>query len=252
MGLCSRPPRRPAKTATHQPARRTAAPRAARQRSPPLLLRAHRPQRFLDELRDVASRHGCAIHAYVLMNHPVHLLLTSAAIGWVSAMRLRWRADTSATSMLATAAPAPFGKAASRPARCTPTITCCAAAAASNLIRSVRAGSAKPAAKPGRATPQTRRARSTRSSAHPQSLALDAEDTARKRLNREWVQSAITPNEVAPDEVDDIRRRLTCQHAFGTVRFRQRIEAPLQRRAGPAKIGRSRKSAHHSLPGNAL
>lgn len=83
-------------------------------------------------------------------------------------------------------------------------------------------------------------------SPHPQYLTLDAEDTARQRLYRDWVQSAIAPNEVAPDEVDEIRRRLQCQHAFGTERFRQMIEEQLQRRAGPAKIGRPRKSAHHA------
>ncbi len=37
--------------------------------------------RYLDELRDAASRHGCAVHAHVLMTHHVHLLLTPAAIG---------------------------------------------------------------------------------------------------------------------------------------------------------------------------
>lgn len=72
-------------------------------------------------------------------------------------------------------------------------------------------------------------------SPHPQFLALDVEDTARQRLYREWVQSAITPDEVAPDEVDEIRRRLQCQHAFGTERFRHMIEEQLQCRAGPAK-----------------
>lgn len=84
-------------------------------------------------------------------------------------------------------------------------------------------------------------------SSHPQYLALDAEATARQRLYREWVQSATTPNEVAPDEVDEIRRRLQCQHAFGTERFRHMIEEQLQRRAGPAKLGRPRKSAHQAF-----
>jgi hypothetical protein len=46
-------------------------------------------------------------------------------------------------------------------------------------------------------------------------VALHAEDTARQRQYRDWEQSAITP-----EDVDEIRRRLQCQHAFGTERFR--------------------------------
>jgi putative transposase len=78
-------------------------------------------------------------------------------------------------------------------------------------------------------------------SPHPQYLALHAEDTTRQRLYREWVQSAITS-----EDLDEIRRRLQCQHAFGTERFRHMIEEQLQRRAGPSKIGRPRKSAHQA------
>lgn len=82
---------------------------------------------------------------------------------------------------------------------------------------------------------------------HPQYLALHAEDTARQRRYRDWVQAAITP-----EDVDEIRRRLQCQHAFGTEHFRQMIEEQLQRRAGPAKIGRPRKSAHQEFAESAL
>lgn len=88
---------------------------------------------------------------------------------------------------------------------------------------------------------QARWARPTRSSAHPQYLALHAEDTARQRLYPDWVQAAVTP-----EDVDEIRHRLQCQHALGTERFRQMIEEQLQRRTGPAKIGRPRKSAHQA------
>ena len=33
---------------------------------------------YLDDLREAASKHGCAIHAYVLMTNHVHILLTPA------------------------------------------------------------------------------------------------------------------------------------------------------------------------------
>ncbi len=34
--------------------------------------------RYLNTLREQAEKHGCAIHAYVLMTNHVHLLLTPA------------------------------------------------------------------------------------------------------------------------------------------------------------------------------
>jgi len=46
-----------------------------------------------------------------------------------------------------------------------------------------------------------------------------------------------------PDELDGIRLPLQRQHAYGTERFRAAIEAQLSCRAGPAKVGRPRKSA---------
>ncbi|MBW3551637.1 MAG: hypothetical protein KY442_12860 [Proteobacteria bacterium] len=52
---------------------------------------------------------------------------------------------------------------------------------------------------------------------------------------------------VAPDELERIRLRLQRQHALGTDRFRAMIEEQLQRRAGPAKIGRPRKPAPDTL-----
>jgi putative transposase len=47
---------------------------------------------------------------------------------------------------------------------------------------------------------------------------------------------------VADEDLDSIRLYLQRQHAFGSDRFRAAIEAQLRRRAGPAKIGRPRKS----------
>ena len=42
--------------------------------------------RYLQELGEAATRHACAVHAYVLMTNPVHLLVTPPAIGAVSRM----------------------------------------------------------------------------------------------------------------------------------------------------------------------
>lgn len=41
-------------------------------------------QHYRQELAEAALRHGCAVHAYVLMTHHVHLLVTPAEVGGVS------------------------------------------------------------------------------------------------------------------------------------------------------------------------
>ncbi len=43
-------------------------------------------RRYLINLRDAAQKHGCAVHAYVLMTNHVHLLVTPRASGGVSRM----------------------------------------------------------------------------------------------------------------------------------------------------------------------
>ena len=42
--------------------------------------------RYLQDLRDVAREHGCAIHAYVLMTNHVHILATPATPGAIGRM----------------------------------------------------------------------------------------------------------------------------------------------------------------------
>lgn len=49
---------------------------------------------------------------------------------------------------------------------------------------------------------------------------------------------------VGTNMAECIRLHLHRQHAYGTERFREAIEVQLSRRAGPAKIGRPRKSTH--------
>lgn len=43
-------------------------------------------RQYLDELEQASKRHGCAIHAYVLMTNHVHLLVTAAEDGATSRM----------------------------------------------------------------------------------------------------------------------------------------------------------------------
>ena len=72
---------------------------------------------------------------------------------------------------------------------------------------------------------------------HPVYLTLDADVTSRHQAYASLVAEILNP-----DEVTLIRLRLQRQHALGTDRFRAMIEAQLQRRAGPAKIGRPSKA----------
>jgi putative transposase len=72
---------------------------------------------------------------------------------------------------------------------------------------------------------------------HPAYVALATDPATRQRLYREMVMAAVNP-----DDIDAIRRHLQRQHAYGSDRFRQAIEAQLGRSAGPQKIGRPRKA----------
>ena len=40
--------------------------------------------RYLQDLREIALREGCAVHAYVLMTNHVHLLMTPTAAGQIT------------------------------------------------------------------------------------------------------------------------------------------------------------------------
>jgi len=52
---------------------------------------------------------------------------------------------------------------------------------------------------------------------------------------------------IDPSDIDNLRLHLQRQYAFGSQRFRSFIEVQLDRRAGPAKIGRPRKNEAPNL-----
>ncbi|HPW11750.1 MAG TPA: hypothetical protein PK399_01075 [Thermomonas sp.] len=51
---------------------------------------------------------------------------------------------------------------------------------------------------------------------------------------------------VHPEDLEAIRLHLSRQHAYGSDRFRQAIEAQLGRIVGPQKIGRPRENRGQS------
>ncbi|MGN2250876.1 transposase [Frateuria sp. GZRe14] len=77
---------------------------------------------------------------------------------------------------------------------------------------------------------------------HPNFQALGTDPESRQAAYRELVKQAISDDDLAA-----IRLQLQRQHALGSARFRNAIEAQLGRSAGPAKIGRPRKAAERAL-----
>ena len=67
------------------------------------------------------------------------------------------------------------------------------------------------------------------------------DEASRLDAYRAWVAPAVSA-----EELELIRLRLQRQHALGTDRFRAMIEDQIQRRAGPAKIGRPSKRTPRS------
>ncbi|MGN6706252.1 MAG: transposase [Rhodanobacter sp.] len=198
--------------------------------------------RYLDELREACLRESCAVHAYVLMTNHVHLLMTPSAQGQVARVmqslgrryvryvndRYRrtgtlWEGRYKACLVDSEAYllrcyryielnPLRAGMVANPADYRWSSYTCNALAVADPLIRP-----------------------------HASYLSLGADAAERCAVYRTLIEQAITP-----EELDGIRLHLQRQHAYGTEYFRAAIEAQLSRRAGPAKIGRPRKSPSSS------
>ena len=193
--------------------------------------------RYLGELREIVLREGCAVHAYVLMTNHVHLLMTPAASGQVARVMqalgrryVRYINDRY---------------------RRTGTLwegryKACLVDRETYLLRCYRYIELNPVRAQMVADADDYPWSSFASNAlglsnplirpHPSYLALGTSLPERCQAYR-----ALVLQGVAEEELDSIRLYLQRQHAFGSDRFRATIEAQLQRRAGPAKIGRPRK-----------
>ncbi|MDR7194870.1 transposase [Luteimonas terrae] len=79
---------------------------------------------YLYLLRGALLATGVQLHAYVLMDNHVHLLATPHGPGDLSRIMQKLGASTSACSMPATAAPARFEKAVTRPVWSATPVTC--------------------------------------------------------------------------------------------------------------------------------
>jgi putative transposase len=194
--------------------------------------------RYLDELREICLRESCAVHAYVLMTNHVHLLVTPSARGQVGRVMqslgrryVRYVNDRY---------------------RRTGTLwegryKACLVDSETYLLRCYRYIELNPLRARMVSDPAGYRWSSFAYNAlavadplvrpHSSYVNLGTNVAERCAAYRTLVEHAITP-----DELNSIRLHLQRQHAYGTERFREAIEAQLSRRAGPAKIGRPRKS----------
>ena len=193
--------------------------------------------RYLDELREICLRESCAVHAYVLMTNHVHLLVTPSARGQVGRVMqslgrryVRYVNDRY---------------------RRTGTLwegryKACLVDSETYLLRCYRYIELNPLRARMVSDPADYRWSSFACNAlavadplvrpHSSYVSLGTNLAERCAAYRTLVEQAITP-----DELNSIRLHLQRQHAYGTERFREAIEAQLSRRAGPAKIGRPRK-----------
>jgi putative transposase len=195
---------------------------------------------YLQELRELALRECCAVHAYVLMTNHVHLLVTPSATGQIARLmqslgRRYVRYVNDRHHRTGTLWEGRY--------------KACLVDHETYLLQCYRYIELNPVRARMVADPGDYRWSSYGANAngvpnplvrpHPSYLALGEHDATRQAHYRTLVADAISHGDLAA-----IRLNLQRQHALGSDRFRATIEAQLGRRAGPATIGRPRKARH--------
>lgn len=189
---------------------------------------------YYSELRQMAQREACVIHAYVMMTNHVHLLLTPTAHGAVprlmQALGRRYVRYINTTYHRTGTLWEGRYKAS-------------LVGGDDYLMHCHRYIELNPVRAAMVADPRDYRWSSHRALAfgepdplltpHTSCLGLSADSTVRHQRYREMVMATV-----GPEELDSIRRHLQRQHAYGSDRFRRAIEAKLGRAVGPQKIGR--------------
>jgi putative transposase len=193
---------------------------------------------YLHELRALALREDCAVHAYVLMTNHVHLLVTPSVTGQIAHLmqslgRRYVRYVNDRRHRTGTLWEGRY--------------KACLVDHETYLLQCYRYIELNPVRARMVVDPGDYRWSSYRANAngapdpltrpHPAYLALGEHAAARQARYRILVSQAIPDDDLAA-----IRLNLQRQHALGSDRFRALIEAQLGRRAGPATIGRPRKA----------
>ena len=193
---------------------------------------------FRQELGEAALRHDCAVHAYVLMTHHVHLLVTPAEPGGVSRMMQaigrRYVASFNARyRRTGTLWEGRFKSALVDSERYLLTcyryielnpVRAAMVAAPAEYRWSSHARNAEGAHDP-RVTP------------HAMYLRLGTDQAERHEAYRRVFDAAL-----APEDTADLRVHTQQQKAWGSDRFRAQIEALTQRAAGVRPRGRPKSA----------
>ena len=190
--------------------------------------------RYLQELREIALRERCSVHAYVLMTNHVHLLITPTATGQISRLMqsLGRRYVRYINDRYHRTGTLWEGRYKSSMVDRETYLLHCYRYIELNPVR------ARMTTDPLHYPWSSHSCNAFDPLIHPHDsyLALGATPEQRCAAYRTLAMEALSQ-----DEIDAIRTHLQRQHALGPDRFRLAIEAHLSRRAGPAKIGRPRK-----------
>lgn len=170
-------------------------------------------------LRDACRKHGVAIHAFVLMDNHVHLLLGADAPGLVS-KALRQAGQTYVQS---------FNQRHGRVG------TLWQGRFKSSLVdsnayvlRVIRYIELNP----------VRAAQDPLITLHPLYLALGPDPAHRGSVYREWLHAPLQP-----DEITRIRHHMAQERALGDARFQAMVEKALNRPAGITSRGRPKRES---------
>jgi len=195
-------------------------------------------RRYLDTLHEMADRHGCAIHAYVLMTNHVHLLLTPE------------REDSA--GLLMKHLGQRYVQYVNRVYRRSGTLwegrfRSCLAQSDDYVLSCYRYIELNPVRAGIVAHPRDYRWSSYRAngdgqpdpviSPHVEYLKLGRLDTERQQAYR-----ALFKAHLEPERIEAIRQATNSNYALGDERFRDEVEHMLKRRASPGRSGRPTRS----------
>lgn len=193
---------------------------------------------YRQELGEVELKHGCDLHAYVLMTNHVHLLVTPHEVGaasrmmqaigrrYVGCFNARYRRTGTLWE----------GRFKSAPVDSANYLLTCYRYIELNPVRAGMV--AKPA--DYRWSSHAYNALGThepRITPHPLYLGLGTNDIERQRAYSQLFKAELRSN-----DLDDLRAHTQQQKAWGSDRFRQQIEALTQRSAGIRPRGRPRSA----------
>jgi putative transposase len=193
--------------------------------------------RYLDTLGELSKKHGCAVHAYVLMTNHVHLLLTprKAESAALLMKHLGQRYVQYVNRVYRRSGTLWEGR-----------IRSCLTQSEEYVLSCYRYIELNPVRAAMVQHPGDYRWSSYRGNAEgvandllmPQAeyLSLGREDKARQAAYRELFKSHIDSR-----RCDEIRTATNSNYALGNERFKAEIEQALKRRATPGKSGRPTK-----------